>query len=234
MQSPHRRASLALACAAALIAIAPLVHATGDSEGYVTAGSGRSVTDPYGECWHTSEWQPEMRFSSCEPRPAEPVAVEAPTPPSPPPAPIVVEALKPAPQPEPFTLSTDTLFDFDSATLKAESLQALDQLYERIAQSNYERVQITGHTDRVGAPSYNQRLSERRAQALRDYLVARGLDGTRISTHGVGSSEPVTPQGQCDGLRGAKLHDCLAQDRYAQLTVDGTLQLSSTSAGDAQ
>lgn len=234
MQAAHRRSTLALCCAAALIALTPVAHAAGDSGGYVTAGDGQPVTDPYGLCWHSGEWRSGMRFANCEPRPAAPVVVETPTPPSAPAAPQVVEAPKPAPQPEPFTLATDTLFDFDSATLKAESVEVLEQLYARIIQSNYERVQITGHADRIGTPSYNRRLSERRAQVLRDYFVERGIDANRISARGVGSSEPVTAQGQCRGLRAAKLHECLAPDRYAQVNVEGTIQVSSTSTGDAR
>ena len=105
----------------------------------------------------------------------------------------------------------------------------LDKLESQLAHAAYRSVDITGHTDRIGAPGYNRHLSERRAQAVRDYLADHGLDLRKITTKGVGSSEPSTSKSQCHGLRGARFIQCLQPDRYAEVAVFGTaLQASAT------
>ena len=226
--------------AVALLAFAPAMYMAPAAavEGYVTSRHDHQpVRDGFGGCVHDYAWQPGMRFADCEPAPARPVAAAAPQP-----APVqeapVAEAPPPAPQaaarPVPFKLSVDALFDFDSATLKPQGRAALDALAGRIASSSYDNVVIVGHADRIGAANYNQKLSERRAQVMRDYLVAQGIDAQRIAPSGVGSSEPTT-QGQCNGMRGARLIECLQPDRYAEVTVAGSvLQVSSASINAAQ
>ncbi len=92
---------------------------------------------------------------------------------------------------------------------------------------------IVGHADRIGSAPYNQQLSERRAQVLGEYLVSQGIDAQRIVATGVGSSAPVTARADCAGARGARLIQCLQPDRYADVTVGGTVvELVPTS--DAQ
>jgi OOP family OmpA-OmpF porin len=166
-----------------------------------------------------------MRFANCEPQP-----VKAEVTPAPVQAPEVVEEVVIVREviavAVPFTLSLDTLFNFDSATLKADADAALDALAQQIGQADYETVDIVGHADRIGAPLYNQRLSERRAQAVRAYLATHGVDESKISFSGVGSSDPATGT-QCNGLRGARLIACLQPDRYAEVTVVGT-QISAS------
>ena len=202
-------------------------RAADDAAGYLTTPQGAPVTASAGECVHTGEWTQDMRFANCEPQP-----VKAEVAPAPVQAPEVVEeviivreviAVAPA---MPFTLSLDTLFDFDSATLKADADAALDALAQQIGQADYQKVDIVGHADRIGAPLYNQRLSERRAQAVRAYLATHGVDESKISFSGVGSSDPATGP-QCNGLRGARLITCLQPDRYAEVTVVGT-QISAS------
>jgi len=207
-------------------------RAADDAAGYLTTSQGTPVTAS-GECVHTGEWTQGMRFANCEPQP-----VKAEVAPAPVQAPEVVEdvvvivreAIAVA---MPFTLSLDTLFDFDSATLKADADAALDALAQRIGQADYQKVDIVGHADRIGAPLYNQRLSERRAQAVRAYLAAHGVDESKISFSGVGSSDPATGT-QCNGLRGARLIACLQPDRFAEVTVAGTQSSASQESHDLQ
>jgi OOP family OmpA-OmpF porin len=212
----------------ALLAIAPLVYVTPAAavEGYITSRyDHQPVRTRYGECVHDHEWRQSMRFADCEPAPVQPVAVAAPqaAPKQTPPA----EAPAPAPEvaavPVPYLLSVDEFFAFDSATLKPEGRPALDALAAKIASSSYDSVAIVGHADRIGTARYNEQLSERRAQALRDYLVAQGIDAQRIFATGVGSSEPATTKADCAGARGARLIQCLQPDRYADVTVGGTV-----------
>jgi OOP family OmpA-OmpF porin len=78
-----------------------------------------------------------------------------------------------------------------------------------------------GHADRIGHAKHNQRLSEQRAEAVREYLAAHGIDGSKIAVSGVGSTASVTGD-QCRGLRGRSLVSCLQPDRYSEVTVTGT------------
>jgi OOP family OmpA-OmpF porin len=126
-----------------------------------------------------------------------------------------------APRAVPFRISMDALFDFDKAVLRADAGPALDELVKQLTLAEYQNVDIVGHADRIGGAKYYQRLSEERAKAVREYLAAHGVDGTKIAVLGVGSSEPVTGS-QCKGLRGTRLISCLQPDRFAEVTVTGT------------
>jgi len=204
-------------------------RAADDAAGYLTTPQRAPVTASAGECVHTGEWMPGMRFANCEPQPVK--AEVAPAPVQAPEVVVIVrEAIAVA---KPFTLSLDTLFDFDSAILKADADAALDALAQQIGQADYQKVDIVGHADRIGAPLYNQRLSERRAQAVRAYLAAHGVDESKISFSGVGSSDPATGT-QCNGLRGARLIACLQPDRFAEVTVVGTQSSASQESHDLQ
>ncbi len=225
----------------ALLAMAPLVYVTPAAavEGYVTSRyDHQPVVNRYGECVHDYGWQPGMRFADCEPAPVQPVAAAAPQA-APEQEPPLAEAPAPVPAPQvatvavPYLLSVDELFDFDSASLKPEGRATLDALAARIGSSGYDSVAIVGHADRIGSAPYNQQLSERRAKVLGEYLVGQGIDAQRIVASGVGSSAPVTARADCAGARGARLIQCLQPDRYADVTVGGTvLELVPTS--DAQ
>lgn len=214
----QRHASRVLALAAAFIAgCAAVASPVRGTSGYLTA-YGQPVRDSFGDCWHTREWRAGMRFSDCEPKFAAAVA-------TPVNKPLLVEHAKlPARQPRlvPFKLATDTLFDFDSAVLKTEGRAALDKLEAKLIHASYGTVEVIGHTDRIGAPGYNEALSQRRAQAVRDYLAAGGLDALKIVARGVGSNEPVTTRDQCHSPQRAQLIQCLQPDRYAEVTAAGT------------
>src|SRR5258708_4447971 len=223
----------------ALLAMAPLVYVTPAAavEGYVTSRYDlHPVVNRYGECVHDYGGQPAMRFADCEAAPVQPVAAAAPQA-APEQEPPLAEAPPPAPQvaavPVPYLLSVDELFDFDSARLKPEGRATLDVLASEITSSGYDRVAIVGHADRIGPAQYNQQLSERRAQVLGEYLVSQGIDAQRIVATGVGSSAPVTARADCAGARRPRLIPCLQPDRYADVTVGGTVvELVPTS--DAQ
>lgn len=201
-------------------------RAADNPAGYlISAQDGAPVTAGYGSCVHTLEWTRESSYRQCDPRPVAiqaPASVEAPVQAAPEPAPVVAEApAVEAPRVVPFRISMDTLFDFDSAVLRASAGPALDELAKQLAETDYQTVTITGHADRIGSAKYNQRLSEQRARAVREYLATRGIDGSKIAVSGVGSSEPVTGD-QCKGLRGKRLVFCLQPDRFAEVTVTGT------------
>jgi OOP family OmpA-OmpF porin len=221
---------LCLIAAVAGLSVAQ-ARAADNPAGYViSAGNGAPVTAVYGGCVRTLEWTPGSSYRQCDPQPAAAVG-PAPVQPAPAqdiaPAPVLVEAVVVetvvlvAPRAVPFRLSMDALFDFDSAVLRADAGSGLDGLAKQLAQAEYQTMDIVGHADRIGAAKHNQQLSERRANAVREYLAAHGVDGSKVSASGVGSTEPVTGS-QCKGLRGKSLISCLQPDRFAEVTVTGT------------
>jgi OOP family OmpA-OmpF porin len=119
--------------------------------------------------------------------------------PVPVPAPTLADRAAQQPTAEKVTLDTDTYFDFDRATLKPEGRQKLDELVSRIASMQLEVVIATGHTDRTGTDSYNQKLSERRALRVKSYLVEKGLPADRIFTDGKGERQPVASNATREG-----------------------------------
>jgi OOP family OmpA-OmpF porin len=147
------------------------------------------------------------------PAPAPVVTPPAPPPPPPPPAPA------PAPV-QRITLDAKTLFDFDKAVLKPEGKAAIDsQVVGRLNQiQKLEVVLVTGHADRLGSDAYNQDLSLRRANAVRDYLVFKGVPRDRIETLGMGEKQPVV---QCDQKDRKALIACLAPNRRVEVEVKG-------------
>ena len=215
-----------LFCFAPLLFSAP-VQAAG-SDGYLTDAAGKPVHAYSGECVHTYAWREGFRFADCEPEPAP--VVEAPAPKVvEAPAPVAETPPAPAPVPQntPFRVSMDAFFDFAQATLRPEGKAALDELAGRLAVTQYDKLTIVGHADRIGPAAYNQKLSERRANAMRDYLVAQGIEAEKISASGVGESEPVA---SCSGVHGKRLIACLQPDRSAQLTAAGSeLRVSDAS-----
>ena len=118
------------------------------------------------------------------------------------------------------TLDSKVLFDFDKAVLKPEGKAAIDsQVVGKLAQiQKLEVVLVTGHTDRLGTDAYNQKLSERRADAVRDYLVSKGVDKEKIETIGMGEKQPVV---QCDQKNLKELIACLQPNRRVEVQVKG-------------
>jgi OOP family OmpA-OmpF porin len=150
---------------------------------------------------------------------AAPVYV-APVAPPPAPAPVVV-----APPPKQrISLSTDAMFGSNQHQLRERSQADLDRFSQQLSGATYESIQVEGHTDRMGSNEANQRLSERRAASVKDYLVINGrIDPARISAVGRGEATPVTAASDCsDRLPRARLIECLQPDRRVEIEVTGT------------
>jgi len=193
-----------LAAFAALVFTGPALAA--GVPGYLTDSQGAIVHNNYGECWHTGFWTPEMAVVGCDGKVAE-----APPPPQPMPAP---------PEAERSTLSGEVLFDFDRSTLKPAAVEALDDLAGQMqGYDEIEEVQITGHADRIGSDAYNLRLSQRRAEAVKSYLLRQqAVSADRVQIQGVGESQPVVG---CEGVKPRKtLIKCLTPNRRAVIDVD--------------
>jgi OOP family OmpA-OmpF porin len=194
---------------------------------YVEDTRGAIVKNPYGLCWRTGFWTPAQANCECDKdllpkekcEPPAPRVAEAP-----PPAPVVPPAPKPVT--EKVTLAADVLFDFDKAVLRPEGKAKLDDLVSKIKALNLEVVIAIGHTDRIGSKSYNQRLSERRAAAVKTYLVSQGIEPNRIYTEGKGLTQPVkdcpnpSPKGEIRNRQ--QLIACLQPNRRVDVEVVGT------------
>ncbi|ANQ85778.1 OmpA family protein [Azoarcus olearius] len=128
----------------------------------------------------------------------------------------------PAPLADKIKLSADTLFDFDKAVLKPEGRTKLDDLAAKAKGIKLEVILAVGHTDRLGSDSYNQKLSERRAAAVKTYLVSKGVEANRVYTEGKGEKQPVTGN-KCDSVKNRKaLIECLQPDRRVEVEVIGS------------
>ena len=147
-----------------------------------------------------------------EPAPAPPPApapVVKPAPPPPAPAP------KPKPVAEKVTFAADVLFDFDKAVIKPEGKTKLDDLATKVKGINLEVVIAIGHADSIGSDEYNQKLSVRRAEAVKAYLVSKGIEPNRVYTEGKGEKQPVADNRTRDGR---------AKNRRVEIEVIGTRQ----------
>jgi len=120
------------------------------------------------------------------------------------------------------TLDAKVLFDFDKAVLKPEGKAAIDGMVVGKLKDvqKLEVVLVTGHTDRIGTQAYNQKLSERRADAVRDYLVSKGVDKAKIETLGMGKTQPL-PNVKCEMTATKELIACLAPNRRVEVQVKG-------------
>ena len=178
------------------------------------------------------------RFGQKKPAP-EPIAkssAQEPIAKSPAPEPIaaapepiaVVPPPRPRATPKKQVFSVDSsagsLFDFDKSTLKPAGKQALDVFAADLKGADFDDITITGHTDRIGSHAYNMKLSTRRAEAAKVYLVkSAGLPADKITIKGIDGSQPVTKPGKCKGKNVTKkLITCLAPDRRVEVEVTAT------------
>ncbi|QEL65668.1 OmpA-OmpF porin, OOP family [Oryzomicrobium terrae] len=178
--------------------------------------------DNFGECWRTGYWSPaaaaqDPNGCACDkdilPKEVcEPKTTAA--------APAAATGVKPTG--EKITLSADALFDFNKSTLRPEGKAKLDELAEKVKQIKLEVIIAVGHADRIGKDAYNQKLSEKRAASVKEYLVGKGVEANRVYTEGKGKKQPVTGD-KCKGNTKTKaLIECLQPDRRVEIEVIGT------------
>jgi OOP family OmpA-OmpF porin len=194
------------------------------NQGYLVDTGGNIVRSGTGLCWHTSDWTPARAVESCDPV-NKPVVAAMPAP-----MPMVMAQAAAAPaKVEPakaparkISFSGDALFAFDKSDLKPEGKTMLDDLVRQLDGATYDTILATGHTDRFGSGQYNQKLSERRAHVVKDYLVSKNVKAARIDAEGKGETNPLTKAGDCLGKKSAKVVACLQPDRRVDVEVQGT------------
>lgn len=215
---------------ALMLATAALATAAG-AQTRVTAANGGTVVDNWQNgtggyvwrngtnelCWRDANWTPATAAVGCDGALVRAAAAPAPAPAAAP-APAPAPAARPAPAPQPpaatkVTYAADAFFDFDKAVLKPEGRAKLDDLVGKIKGINLEVIIAVGHTDSVGADAYNQSLSVRRAEAVKGYLVSKGIEKNRVYTEGKGEKQPVADNKTAEGR---------AKNRRVEIEVVGT------------
>ncbi|MGC4365154.1 outer membrane protein OmpA [Hydrogenophaga sp. R2] len=165
-------------------------------------------------CWRDANWTPATAAQGCDGAivpAAAPAAAPAPAPAAAPKPAAAAPA--PAPAATKVTYAADAFFDFDKAVLKPEGKAKLDDLASKVGGINLEVVIAVGHTDSTGAAKYNQSLSVRRAEAVKAYLVSKGIESNRIYTEGKGLTQPVADNATREGR---------AKNRRVEVEVVGT------------
>jgi OOP family OmpA-OmpF porin len=193
---------LGVAAPALLMAGIAMAHEGGTAnEAYVGDSNKHYITDSQGRCVMTSSWTKELATKECNPE-LFPEVAEAPAAPPPPPMPAY----------EKHTISATALFDFDKYALKPEGKEAISGIVDEIKTSKNKVIDINvvGHTDSVGTEEYNQELSVRRANAVKDYMVSEGVDPSIIDVKGMGEAEPVASNSTAEGR---------AQNRRVEISV---------------
>ncbi|TDI79606.1 MAG: VWA domain-containing protein [Betaproteobacteria bacterium] len=124
--------------------------------------------------------------------------------------------------PEKITFSADALFDFDKAVLKSKGKQSLDNLTIKLGGVKYDVIVVVGYTDRIGSEDYNKQLSVRRANAVKSYLVSKGIDANDVFVDGKGEANPITGT-TCigKGMQTKALIACLQPDRRVEIEIAG-------------
>ncbi len=216
---------------AMLFASAAFVSAVG-AQTKVTAANGGPVVDNWQNatselvwkngtnelCWRDADWTPATAAKGCD------GALVPPPPPAPAPAPVAAPAPAPVPAPVPVpvpapvvatkvTYAADAFFDFDKSVLKPEGKAKLDDLVSKIGGINLEVIIAVGHTDSVGTDAYNDKLSVRRSEAVKAYLVSKGVEKNRVYTEGKGEKQPVADNKTSEGR---------AKNRRVEIEVVGT------------
>jgi OmpA-OmpF porin, OOP family len=168
----------------------------------LTDSQGAAVKDGSGACVVTSG----IVHPDCAGvKPAAPAKPAEPAKPAAPPAPAAPAAPAPAARPAPASvkqsvvIQADALFDFDKSVLRPDGRKSIDDALAKLRGVDVEMVIATGHTDSVGSDAYNQKLSERRAAAVKDYLVSKGIPAAKITTIGKGESQPVATNKTAEG-----------------------------------
>ena len=165
-------------------------------------------------CWRNANWTPATAAPGCDgaiaaPAPAAAAPAAAPAPAAAAPAPAA-----PAPAvATKVTYAADAFFDFDKSVLKPEGKAKLDDLVSKVKGINLEVIIAVGHTDSVGSDAYNQKLSVKRSDAVKAYLVSKGIEKNRVYTEGKGEKQPVADNKTAAGR---------SKNRRVEIEVVGT------------
>ena len=213
------KVAVLFASAALAAPVAVLAQSTG-ADNWVAADGTVWKNGSNELCWRDASWTPATANQACDgalkpPPPPPPAPRVAPPPPPPPPAVTPPPPPPPpaAPTSEKVTFAADAFFDFDKSVLKPEAKAKLDDLVGKTKDIALEVIIAVGHTDAVGTDGYNQKLSVSRSEAVKAYLVSKGIEKNRVYTEGKGEVQPVADNKTKEGR---------AKNRRVEIEVVGT------------
>jgi OOP family OmpA-OmpF porin len=202
------------------------IKAATPKSAYVQDARGVIARNPFGLCWRTGYWTPADAVPGCDLplcTPPEELKDGKCVLPLPPPAPEQPPVAVPptaapaaptaAPTAEKVSFAADAFFDYDKAVLKPEAKEKLDEMAGKLNGVNLEVIIAVGHTDSMGTDQYNDKLSLRRAEAVKAYLLSKGIEANRVYTEGKGEKQPVADNKTAEGR---------AQNRRVEIEVVGT------------
>jgi len=204
---------------ALLIATAALATAAGAQEIHNwRSASGDVWKNASGQCWRDASWTPATAAAGCDgalvaPKAAAPMVAPAASAPAAAPKAAAPVAAKPAAAAAKVTYAADAFFDFDKSVLKPEGKAKMDDLVSKVKGVNLEVIIAVGHTDSTGTDGYNQKLSVARSEAVKAYLVSKGIEKNRVYTEGKGEKQPVADNKTKEGQ---------AKNRRVEIEVVGT------------
>lgn len=164
-------------------------------------------------CWRDANWTPATAAEGCDGALVKAAEQPAPAPTAAPATPAPAPVAPPVAQTQKVTYAADAFFDFDKSVLKPEGKAKLDDVASKVKNINLEVIIAVGHTDSIGSDAYNQKLSVRRAEAVKAYLVSKGIDKSRVYTEGKGEKQPVADNKTAAGR---------AKNRRVEIEVVGT------------
>ena len=224
----RKELALALACALALGIFSEIANAQAkdfNEHALLIDSRGAPIMNGFGLCWHTGFGPPPQWTRGCHPE-ALPVATAAAatgaTAPEPMPAPVALAPVAVLPVYEKVALDATVLFDSGSSVLRPAGREALDQFVAGIHGLDKQIIAAVGYADRMGSEESNQALSEKRVDAVKAYLVSKGITADRVDTAARGETRPTTAAGECKDANNAKNVACMQPDRHVFIEVSGT------------
>ena len=218
----RKHTALAVACALALGVFSATANAqiqdvaNIDNMQLVVDSQGATVMNGFSQCWHTGYGPAPSWTAACGG--VRPVAVV----PYVAPAPVVVAAAAPLPVYETVTFDANILFDSDKSAIRPAGRDKLDQFVANTRGLESQSIMAVGYADRMGSTASNQVLSQQRVDAVKAYLVGKGVASSRVQTSARGETQPTTFPAECKDANNAKNVACMQPDRHVFIEISGT------------
>lgn len=223
----RKHTALAVACALALGVFSASANAqmpnlsNNDRNALLVDARGAAVMNGFGECWHTGFGPAPSWTAGCGGvAPVAAAQVVAPAP-APAPAPVVMAAVAPLPVYEKVAFDANVLFDSDKYALRPAGRDTLDEFVGKLRGLDSQSIVAIGYADRMGTDASNQVLSQNRVNAVKDYLVGKGIAANRVQTSAKGETQPTTLAGDCKDANNPKNVACMQPDRHVSIEISG-------------
>ena len=222
----RKHTALTVACALALGVFSATANSQGreindiNEKSLLVDTRGAPVMSGFGLCWHTAYGPAPSWTAGCHAAVPAPVALYVV--PAPAPAPVVMAAAAPLPVYERVAFDANVLFDSDKSALRPAGRDKLDAFVSNIRGLESQSIMAIGYADRMGTDASNQVLSQQRVDAVKSYLVGKGIASNRVQTSAKGEMRPTTYPGECKDANNAKNIACMQPDRHVFIEVSGT------------